>query len=145
LSFRNCNVFVTFSLGQKRILHGANALQGLSEPGLSEGRNMKFAKLCATLTAATFVVATPAFAKHASHKSHASKSEMHKKGSKAAKGSDATEDLNARSLQQAQTPVPASSPAAAPAANATAPVPAPMPMDPSMKMPASSMPAPAGQ
>lgn len=104
---------------------------------------MKISALGATLMAATFVVATPAFAKHTGHKAHhATKSAMHQK---ADKGDTATDDLNARSLQQAQTPVPVTAPAAAPMASATAPAPAPMPMDNSMKMPASTMPAPAGQ
>ncbi|WP_122049536.1 hypothetical protein [Asaia bogorensis] len=104
---------------------------------------MKISALGATLMAATFAVATPAFAKHTGHKAHASKTAMHHQ--KADKGSASTEDLNARSLQQAQTPVPATAPTAAPMANATAPAPAPMPMDNNMKMPASTMPASSGQ
>lgn len=104
---------------------------------------MKISALGATLVAATFAVATPAFAKHTGHKAHQSgKMAMHQK---ADKGAASTEDLNARSLQQAQTPVPVTSPAAAPTVSATAPAPAPMPMDPSMKMPASTMPASSGQ
>ncbi|GBQ84192.1 hypothetical protein [Asaia krungthepensis] len=104
---------------------------------------MKFSAMGATLMAATFAIATPAFAKHTPHKAHSSKTAMHHQ--KADKGSASTEDLNARSLQQAQTPVPATAPASAPTASATAPAPAPMPMDNSMKMPASSMPASSGQ
>lgn len=110
---------------------------------------MKFSALGATLIAATFAVSSPAFAAHTHHKGHhGATSGMHKKGmmhQKGDKGSPSTEDLNARSLQQAQTPVPATAPMAAPNANPTMPSPAPMPMEGQGKMPSSSMPAAAPQ
>ncbi|WP_232227971.1 hypothetical protein [Asaia astilbis] len=60
---------------------------------------MKFSALGATLMAATFAVATPAFAKHTHthHKGHAAKTEAHKKAEKSA---SATDDLNARTFSR---------------------------------------------
>lgn len=78
---------------------------------------MKKFSIGAFALAATMTVSAPAFAAgHGHHKAH--KGTMHQK---ADKGSASTEDLNARSLEQARTPVPATAPASAPSAVPTVP------------------------
>lgn len=88
--------------------------------GCKKGNKMKKFSIGAVALAATIAVSAPALAKHQSHH-HKGHEKAHAAHQQADKGSASTEDLNARSLQQAQTPVPATAPSAAPNAVPTAP------------------------